>query len=81
MLVLLERNVEEAAAILRRHAKRDGDIERMRQLVVEHGGDDATRQAIRDEVAIAVGALDVFPDGPARRDLIQLAERELARLG
>jgi len=81
VLVLLEQNVEEAAAILRRHAKRDGDIERMRRLVVEHGGDDATRQAIRDEVAIAVGALEAFGDGPARRDLVQLAERELARLG
>jgi octaprenyl-diphosphate synthase len=81
VLVLLEQGVEEAAAILRRHAKRDGDIERMRHLVVEHGGDDATREAIRDEVATAVGALDAFPDGPARRELALLAERELARLG
>jgi octaprenyl-diphosphate synthase len=81
VLVLLEQGVEEVAAILRRHAKRDGDIERMRRLVVEHGGDDATRQAIRDEVATAVAALDAFPDGPARRDLARLAQRELDRLG
>lgn len=81
VLVLLEQGVDEAAAILRRHAKRDGDVDRMRQLVREHGADEATRQAIRDEVASAVAALDAFPDGPARRDLIDLAERELARLG
>lgn len=81
VLVLLEQGVEEAAAILRRHAKRDGDVGRMRRLVEEHGADEATRQAIRDEVASAVAALDVFPDGPARNDLIGLVERELARLG
>lgn len=81
VLVLLEQGVEEAAAILRRHAKRDGDVGRMRRLVEEHGADEVTRQAIRDEVASAVAALDVFPDGPARNDLIGLVERELARLG
>lgn len=80
VLVLLEQGVEEAAEILRRHAKRQGDIARMRELVERHGADEASREAIRSEVRTAIEALDVLPDGPARRDLASLAERELARL-
>ncbi len=79
-LVLIEAGVEEAADIVRRHARRDGDIERMRTLVLEHGADEATRSAIRDEIHGAVRALDVFPASTAREALTHLAERELARL-
>ena len=80
VLVLIERGVEEAAEIVRRHARRDGDVERMRALVVEHDADAATREAIRAEVRTATEALATFPDGDAKRALTQLAERELARL-
>jgi len=81
VLVLLEQGVEEAAEILRRHARRDGDVARMRELVRDHGGDEATRAAIRADVAAAIGALDRFADGAAKHDLLALAGRELDRLG
>jgi len=80
VLVLIERGVEEAANILRRHARREGDVGRMRTLVQEHGADDATRAAIREEIVRATTALTVFPEQPAREALIAIAERELARL-
>lgn len=79
VLLLLERSGDEAAAILRRHASREGDVERMRALVREHGVDRAVRDAIDQEVRIAVDALRDFEDGPARRALVTLAERESAR--
>ena len=80
VLRLLEAGVDEAAEILRRHAKRTGDVERMRALVEHHGADEATREAIRAEVTTAVDALAELPERPARDDLTALAERELARL-
>lgn len=80
VLVLIERGVEEAAAIVRRHARREGDVERMRALVAEHDADAVTRDAIRREVRAATDALAPFPNGDAKRALIELAERELARL-
>ncbi len=80
VLVLIERGVEEAADIVRRHARRDGDVERMRALVAEHDADAATREAIRAEVRTATEALAPFPDGDAKGALTQLAERELGRL-
>jgi len=39
VLVLLERGVDEAADIVRRHARRDGDVARMQTLVREHGAE------------------------------------------
>ncbi len=80
VLVLLERDVEEAAEILRRHASRDGDVDRMRQLVREHGADAVTRDAIRAELASALAALDAFDGRPGREELRELAALELARL-
>ncbi|MDZ7707045.1 MAG: hypothetical protein U5J97_03950 [Trueperaceae bacterium] len=56
-------------------------MERMRELVRDHGADDATRDAIRSEVRAATEALGVFDDGAAKIDLTTLAEREVARLG
>jgi octaprenyl-diphosphate synthase len=80
VLVLIEAGIEEAVDIVRRHAREDGDVERMRHLVREHGADAATREAIRTELADASAALDAFPGSDAREALIELAERELARL-
>jgi octaprenyl-diphosphate synthase len=80
VLVLIEAGVEEAVDIVRRHARQGGDVERMRELVREHGADETTREAIRAELAGATAALDVVPEGEARAALIELAERELARL-
>jgi len=81
VLVLLERGVDEAADIVRRHARRDGDVARMQTLVREHGADAATRDAIRSEVRTATEALNAFSESSATRDLATLAEREVARLG
>ena len=81
VLLLLEAGHDEAADILRRHAGREGDVERMRDLVREHGADRATREAIVSEARSAVASLDRFDDGPARRALMSLAEREIERAG
>lgn len=80
VLALLEAGVDEAADILRRHAARDGDVARMRQLVRSHGADDATRDAIRAEVADATEALATFEGRPGHAELARLVGRELERL-
>jgi octaprenyl-diphosphate synthase len=80
VLVLIERELEEAIDIVRRHAHRDGDVARMRELVHEHGADEATRRAIRAELDGATSALAALPAGAARDALKELAARELARL-
>ncbi len=79
VLLLLADGVEEARDILRRHASRPGDAERMARLVREHGADERARARIRAEAGSAVEALDALPLGPAREALAALAERELAR--
>lgn len=81
VLLLLEAGVEEAAEILRRHASRDGDVARMRALVREYDADRATRDAIVNEARTAVAVLREVPDGPSRRSLAALAEREIDRAG
>lgn len=80
VLVLIERGIDEAAEIVRRHASRDGDIGRMRELIRRHGADDASRDAIRDEIATAISALDGFAGRPGHDELVELADRELRRL-
>jgi octaprenyl-diphosphate synthase len=79
LLLLLEHDVREAQTILRRHASRDGDIERMIALVREYGADERTRERVRAEAERAVAALEVFEPSPAREALTWLAEREIAR--
>ena len=79
LLLLLERDVQEARAIVRRHASHEGDIERMIALVREHGTDVRTRERVRSEAERAVTALEVFDASPAREALTWLAEREIAR--
>lgn len=80
VLVLIEAGVDEAVEIVRRHARHEGDVERMRELVHEHGADEATRAAIRTELEGATAALGAFPEAEARDALVELADRELARL-
>ena len=79
VLDLLERGVEEAQDIVRRHAQRDGDVERMRELVRQHGAEERTRAAIAAEAQSAMQALERFAASPARNALAVLAERELER--
>lgn len=80
VLVLIEQGIEEAAEIVRRHASRDGDVDRMRELIRRHGADEATRDAIRSEVATATAALDGFAGRTGHEELVELADRELRRL-
>ena len=79
LLLLLEHQVHEAGDIVRRHAARSDDVERMIALVLEHGADVHTRERIRQEAGHAVSALEIFEPSPAREALTALAEREIAR--
>lgn len=80
VLMLFEAEDDDARAIVRRHAKKDGDVAQMIELVKGTGADEATRERIRQEARGAVAALSVFEDSPAKMHLIALAERELERL-
>ena len=79
VLLLLEQNIPQVLPILRRHAKKEGDVAQIVELVVQHGADRAAREQIVKEANTAVQALDIFPDGEAKTHLVQLAERELER--
>jgi octaprenyl-diphosphate synthase len=78
-LILFDKGVEEARAIVRRHAKQDDDVTKMIRLVREHGADVETRQHIVEEAQKAIAALELFPDSQAKEHLIQLAQREIER--
>ncbi len=78
-LVLFDKSIEEARAIVRRHAKQSDDVAKMIALVKEHSADVETRQHIIEEAEKAIVALNVFPDSTAKAHLIQLAQREIAR--
>lgn len=79
-LVLFDAGIEEAKAIVRRHAKHEGDIKRMIELVKEHGADKEARAQIVTEAQHAIKQLEIFTDSEAKHHLIQLAERELERI-
>jgi octaprenyl-diphosphate synthase len=79
VLLLLEREVGEALAIVRRRASDPGDAERMAALIRSSGVDALTRERIADESRGAIEALSVLPDGPYRGALAALAESELER--
>lgn len=81
VLGLITAGNDEALAIVRRHAGDPGDVERMIDLVREHGGDRQTQRSIAAEVARAQAALAVLPAGPARDALRALPEAELERIG
>lgn len=80
VLTLLEAGVEEARTILRRHASEPGDVERMLELVRAHGAEARAAAQIALEAQAAMRALEPFEEGPAKRALVSLAERELERV-
>jgi octaprenyl-diphosphate synthase len=80
VLRLLELQVDEARAILRRHAKEEGDVVRMVALAQEHGVDAEARMAVAREAERAVRALEPFAKSEAKRALEALAEREKERV-
>ena len=79
ILKLFEDNIDEAKRIVQRHARGDGDLERMIELVREHRSDKATQAGIAKEINVAVEALANFPDSEVKRQLITLAEQENVR--
>ena len=79
VLALLEAGVEEPRAILRRHAREDGDVERVIELVRRHGIDREAAAVIKAQAEDAIAALDVFSPSPSRDALILLAQREIDR--
>jgi octaprenyl-diphosphate synthase len=79
VLALLEAGVDEPRAILRRHAREDGDVERVIELVRAHGIDRSAAAVVQTQAADAIAALDAFAASPARDALIGLAQREIDR--
>lgn len=79
VLALFEAGVDEPRALLRRHARQPGDVERVIELVRAHGADVRAAEAIAAEARDAIAALAVFPPSPARAALEGLARRELER--
>ncbi len=80
VLGLITGGNDEALAIVRRHAGDAGDVERMIDLVREHGGDRDTQRSIAHEVARAQAALATLPACPERDALMALPEAELERI-
>ena len=79
-LVLFDAGIEEARSIMRRHAKHEGDITSMIELVKKHGADKEAKAQIISEAQYAIKQLEIFPDSEAKKYLIQLAEKELERV-
>ncbi|MFK7604242.1 polyprenyl synthetase family protein [Deinococcus sp. SM5_A1] len=69
----------EVRRILERRAARDGDVDRVRDLALETGAFERTREEIRRRAALAVDALQAFPASEARHALEDLARREIER--
>lgn len=80
VLGLIEDGDAEALAIVRRHAGDPGDVERIIDLVRQHGGDRRTLSAIAVEVEAATDALASLPPCPAREALMALPQAELDRI-
>jgi len=79
VLTLIERGVDEAVSILRRHASEPGDVERMRQLVHAHGIDEVVEASIRHELDAARAALSRLPPGEAVDALASIVALESVR--
>jgi len=79
VLALLEAGVEEPRAILRRHAREDGDVERVIELVRGHGIDRAAAAVIQAQAEEAIAALDAFAPSESRDALVGMAQREIDR--
>lgn len=69
----------EVRGVLERRAAQDGDIARVRELAVQGGAFERTREEIRRRAALAAAALGVFPPSEAREGLERLANREIER--
>jgi octaprenyl-diphosphate synthase len=80
ILWLLAEGIDEPRAVLRRHAREEGDVERVIALVREHGADLAAAAAIAAEAERAIDALAFFPPSAARAALEGFARREIDRL-
>ena len=80
VLMLLEAGVAEAERILHRHAAEPGDVERMRELVLEHDAFEAAKLEVRRRAETAVAALEVLPHSPARKLLEEIALKEADRV-
>jgi octaprenyl-diphosphate synthase len=79
VLALLEAGVEEPRAILRRHAREDGDVQRVIELVRQHGVDRGAAAVVKAQAEEAIAALDVFAPSPSRDALVGMAQREIDR--
>lgn len=79
VLLLLEQDNNEAAAIVERRASHEGDVGRMARLVRESGAAEATLARIAEESRLAAEALSRFPESEARSQLLELAGTETAR--
>ncbi|MGL4610084.1 MAG: polyprenyl synthetase family protein [Trueperaceae bacterium] len=78
-LVLFDAGIEEAKAIVRRHAKKEEDVRSMIELVQAHGADVEAKNQIVNEARKAIAALELFPDSVAKQHLVELATREIER--
>src|SRR5690554_727569 len=81
LVLILDHDSAEARAILERRAARPGDVERMIELVHEHGAHLKARDEIAREAEAALAALQQFAPSPARKALAALAESESLRVG
>lgn len=79
VLALLDAGVEEPRAILRRHAREDGDVERVIELVRQRGIDRGAAAVIKSHAEDAIAALDAFAPSPSRDALVGMAQREIDR--
>lgn len=78
-LILFDKGIEETRAIIRRHAKGEGDVARMKELVIKHAAHTEAEAQIVLEAQKASDALSIFPDSEAKKLLLGLAARELER--
>ena len=79
VLTLID-EVSEVRSVLRRHASGEGDVPKVRDLIVQHGADAEAKARIVQETKRATDALEVFPASPAKDALRALAERERDRI-
>ena len=77
--LILDEEIAEARAILRRHAARDGDVEKIQELVLAYKIDKLAQDKIMKETKQAIVALKPFPKSEAKDVLVGLAKREMDR--
>lgn len=70
---------DEVRDVLERRASQDGDVTRVRDLALQAGAFERTREEIRRRASLAAAALRDLPASEARVGLERLAEREIER--